>query len=74
MLKIYNFQCNLKRGSYKELPYKLNGENGTLRINLCSYVDIPSECTNKNIESTSVLFVSDKGDCSVLLSDSKSKN
>lgn len=45
-----------------------------MKINLCSNVDIPSECKNKNIESTSILFVSNNGDCVSLISDSKSKN
>lgn len=69
MSKIFKFHCNIKRGSYREIPYQLNGQDGKLRINLCSYLEVPAECINKDVQQTSILFISNKGDCVELLSD-----
>ena len=52
----------------------MNGQAGILRINLCSYFKVPEQCKNKTVDYTSVLFISDSGDCIELISYEKSKN
>ena len=74
MLKIFNCQCKLIRGQYKEVPYTHAGVPGKLSVNVCDYFEIPVECKTAGIERSSIMFISDKGECIELLSEHKSEN
>ena len=72
--KICNNQCYLIRGAYKEIPFTFSGVPGKLRVNICDDFEIPVDCKNEGLEKSSIMFISEKGECTEFLSRHKSEN